>query len=189
MSFFRKNLRNYNSSTLAKDASIAVYYEELNQTNSMIQFDIEAADLDTRYRAFLMIERKREIGDSVPIYLSLPKDFSTVKNQVCWPEFELPVMTLNRGNDHKAQIYSVFEWNLYGKHRYLGSTEISMIDILANDSRSFQLERYSSFAGLIKFNLIKPINRYNFLDYILGGCKARLIFLMDFTLANGKPET
>ena len=79
-------------------------------------------------------------------------------------------MTLNRGNDHKPQIYSVFEWNIYGKHRFLGSAEISMIDILANDSKSFQLERSNSFSGLIKFNLVKPINRYNFLDYILGGC-------------------
>lgn len=116
MSFVRKELHNINTPSVAKDATVSVYYEELNQTNSMIQLEIEAADLDTRYRAFLMIERKREIGDSVPIYLSEPKDFSSVKNQVCWKEFEVQVMTLNRGNDNKAQIYSVFEWNIYGKH-------------------------------------------------------------------------
>ena len=51
------------------------------------------------------------------------------------------------------------------------------------------MERNGSFAGNIKFTKIRPINRYNFLDYILGGCKARLMFLIDFTAGNGAPDS
>ena len=49
------------------------------------------------------------------------------------------------------------------------------------------MQKGNVFGGTLRFKHIKAENRYNFIDYIIGGCHLRLSILIDFTKSNLDP--
>ncbi|CDW86667.1 copine-4 [Stylonychia lemnae] len=163
--------------------TVTLRYEEIEQTNGMVQLGLAIRDFTQRGIFFFVISRSRDLGEFVPLYTSEKQKCDRISGAT-FDEHDFMMRDLCRNDDSRQLKIEFYESNKKGHHRFLGYVDLSIKDIAQENKRIYTVFNKKVVAGQMEITKCLFLNRYTFLDYIHGGCDVSLMLAMDFTLTN-----
>lgn len=140
---------------------------------------------------YLTISRSMEQGDYQVIH-------RTEKRPGCNPEWsvnEVSVQLLcNNDYDRPFRLEVLVDWDR-GTVESVGIADTSLSEIMGDNRRQFPLvspekrgNRGYANSGIVELEAFEIVKKYEFLDYIVGGCQISLVVAIDFTSSNLDPR-
>lgn len=175
---------------------ISVVGEEVKETNTEVQFDLSARNLD----------KKDVFGKSDPFVVisqSLGTTFAAVYRtetimktlNPSWRPFTLPAQRLCNGDQDRPILFECFDWNKRSPPELIGTAQTTMRQLGEPGALELELKlpkkvgkRGYKNSGVLVMNKHDVVQIPTFLDYIRGGCEINMVCAIDFTASNGDPR-
>jgi len=176
---------------------IIMRVEEIQQGKDVVKMQIVGTKLEDRsgwfrsFKPYLAISRALESGGYQVVHKT---DVIASLNPV-WAPFEIPVQVLCNNDYNRPLRLEVFDSHHTGKIDTLGFAMTSLADVTESGRKQFpivnqekQKKRGYANSGILELRAFEVIKKYDFLDYITGGCEISLLVAIDFTGSNGHPR-
>jgi hypothetical protein len=114
-----------------------------------------------------------------------------------WTVVDIPVQLICNNDYHRPLRFEVYDLpSSGGKIDSLGTVETSLTEITEANKKLFPLinpekqgKKGYQNSGSLELTKLEIIKKYDFLDYIYGGCQLSLMVAIDFTSSNGHPRS
>lgn len=176
--------------------TISVAGEEVKETNTEVQFDLSARNLD----------KKDVFGKSDPFVVisqSLGTAFAAVYRtetimktlNPAWRPFTLPAQRLCNGDQDRPILFECFDWNKRSPPELIGRVQTTLRQLGEPGALELELvlpkkagKRGYKNSGVLVLSKHDVVQVPTFLDYIRGGCEINMVCAIDFTASNGDPR-
>ena len=192
--------RRFTQSLLSKKGSeagtITIHAEEVvqNRNSLTLQFagnNLDKKDMFGKSDPYLEFHRANQDGS-----YSLVHKTDYIKNTLnpVWPPFTISASSLGRGDEKCVIKVMCYDWDKDGSHDLIGEFTTTLGELLSEKLITWDLinphkvskKKYKN-SGTISISSIKVVEKFSFLDYILGGCQINFTVAVDFTGSNGDP--
>lgn len=176
---------------------IIMRVEEIQRGKDSIKLQIVGNRLEDRsgwfrsFKPYLAISRALESGGFQVVHKT---DVVRSLNPE-WEPFEIPLQLLCNNDYSRPLRLEVFDSHHTGQIDTLGFTQTSLAEITESGKRQYaiinpekQKKRGYANSGLLEIKICEIVKKFDFLDYIAGGCEVSLIVGVDLTGSNGHPR-
>lgn len=171
--------------------------EEIQQGKDVVRMQIVGSRLEDRsgwfrsFKPYLAVSRALESGGFQVVH----KTDVVASLNPPWAPFEIPIQVLCNNDYNRPLRLEVFDSHHNGKIDTLGFATTSLSEITESGRKEYQIvnpekqkKRGYTNSGILELRAFEVIKKYDFLDYIQGGCEISLVVAIDFTGSNGHPR-
>lgn len=176
---------------------IILRVEEVQQGKDVVKMQFVGSRLEDHsgwfrsFKPYLAISRALESGGFQVVHKT---DIIHNTNPV-WAPFEIPVQVLCNNDYNRPLRLDVYDAHKSGKIDAIGFATTSLNEVSEAGKKQFpivnpekQKKRGYTNSGIIELRSFQIVKKYDFLDYIQGGCEISLVVGIDFTGSNGHPR-
>ncbi|EAY14772.1 Copine family protein [Trichomonas vaginalis G3] len=189
-----------------EDSKLIIVAEQHIESKEVVEMLISVKDLKrmrtfSRNRPFFTITKANESGVEIPVYRSevVPKCVSCTFNR-----FIVPLNAFCDGNLDTPMTIKVSDYHNFDPAKDIGAFQASVKDLLekktyelqptkpvpnsANKNSENKSKKKKDTLGSVTIMEMRVRKQPNFLNYLEGGLKIKLITAVDFTGSNGNPK-